>query len=604
MTNPYCHVLGIDPPRLAEVADHKEAGPYARLLVALLEKGGSMTLEEAAARFADAGLGSQPAALRSLQRCRPDRPPVYRHGESLFLDPFDSELSLWVFRLGLRPPRLQGPGTDADPEAHEEHLRRLREHSERQSARSAALRRAVVRAFPPEAPEALVLLDADGGGVRRFAREDLAAASAALGEYDVLAGEEIRPTLLGLGMDLAARRLHELRPPQKTITTGPADRVLAITTERLLEGSCGIRRRWGRGRDAALRKLLDAGRIDRLLDRLQAEAVDLAALYHYGLLHGALRLRWRNLDEMLRIPWVETYDEWQIGAWLRRAGEVGQPVEVVAGAAPDPASPWSDAEWCTVYRPEGYYWPALVTARHELVQVEDVQRLRMARPGEWHAPLPAEAAGPSTALGSSPSAFATDPRILRIRITLELERAPVWRTIEVPAGFAFWDLHVAIQDAMGWHDAHLHVFRVTDPDGGDPIEIGIPIDELMDDPVVRPGWRVPVLRYLNPAQPACDYVYDFGDDWQHRLQLEAIEPVDPARRYPRCVAGARARPPEDVGGAHGYERFLEALADASHEDHRTYLTWVGGHFDPDAFDTADPSFDSAGERWAYAFALS
>jgi hypothetical protein len=32
----------------------------------------------------------------------------------------------------------------------------------------------------------------------------------------------------------------------------------------------------------------------------------------------------------------------------------------------------------------------------------------------------------------------------------------IWRRIQVPASYSFWDLHIAIQDAMGWFDCHLH----------------------------------------------------------------------------------------------------------------------------------------------------
>jgi len=56
----------------------------------------------------------------------------------------------------------------------------------------------------------------------------------------------------------------------------------------------------------------------------------------------------------------------------------------------------------------------------------------------------------------------------------------VWRRILVPEAYSFWDLHVAIQDAMGWTDAHLHEFEVVDP-RGQLERIGIPLDDLDDD---------------------------------------------------------------------------------------------------------------------------
>ncbi|MEM7354252.1 MAG: hypothetical protein AAF657_25835 [Acidobacteriota bacterium] len=106
MTNTYCEALGIAVPSLAAVKHHPEANTYARMLVTLLEHGEAMTLEEVARRLEEAGLGDAEGALRSLKRCRPARPPVYRDGDAYSLDPHDKELDLWVFRLGLRPPKV------------------------------------------------------------------------------------------------------------------------------------------------------------------------------------------------------------------------------------------------------------------------------------------------------------------------------------------------------------------------------------------------------------------------------------------------------------------------------------------------------------------
>lgn len=600
MTNLYCEVLGIDVPRLEEVVGHPAANTHALFLVALLEAGSPMTLEDVAARCAEAGAGAKERVLRSLKRSRPDRPPVYRHGDAYHLDPHDDDVARAAFHLGLSRPVGRRPDVDPSPEAVAERQALWDAKREREALRYAALRRALVHGFPPEAPQALVLLDVDEGRVERFAGDELETAPERLEAYDVLAAVNVRPLLLGLGMEVAGRRLHELRPPQKTIRMGSRARVVDLTVERLLQGSCGIRRSWGR--EAPLRKLLDAGRIDRLLDRLTAEVFDLDDLYRYARLHGAVRIRWRGLEERLRVRWVQLFDEWGIWDWMRRATEAGQPVEVVAGAAPDRDDPWARAVWCTVYESRSYL-PALVTADHQVVPRGDVQRLRMARPGPWHAPLPAEAAGPSTQVGVTPRPFGSEDRILRVRVSLELEREPVWRLIEVPAGYNFWDLHVAIQDAMGWLDYHLHAFEFWRGDDRPPLQIGIPVDDYDDGWETLPGWTIPVLDVLNEGCPDCEYEYDFGDSWRHRVRLEAIAPADPALEYPRCVAGERACPPEDVGGTGGYEEFLEAIADPYHEDHDQFLSWAGGSFDPDAFRLEDVTFDEPAGRWAYAFAV-
>lgn len=80
------------------------------------------------------------------------------------------------------------------------------------------------------------------------------------------------------------------------------------------------------------------------------------------------------------------------------------------------------------------------------------------------------------------------------------------------------------------------------------------------------------------------YEYDFGDSWQHRIEVEKVLPPEPGVRYPRCLAGKRACPPEDVGGIFGYEEFLQAIRSPKHPEHEAMLEWAGGAFDPEAFD--------------------
>jgi hypothetical protein len=180
----------------------------------------------------------------------------------------------------------------------------------------------------------------------------------------------------------------------------------------------------------------------------------------------------------------------------------------------------------------------------------------------------------------------------------------VWRRIQVPERYSFWDLHVAIQDAMGWLDYHLHEFRLLDAAETQVVSIGIPGDEDPADRPVLPGWEVPLSRFFaRPAwhTPAATYAYDFGDDWQHIVVHEGIELAESALSYPRCVAGARRCPPEDCGGVDGYAEFLEAIANPRHPEYTSKLEWVGGEYDPDAFDPKAIVFDNPRTRWKTAF---
>ena len=108
-SNPYCAVLGIRVPRIETAKESPDANHYALLIVALLERGGPITLEQAARRFEEAGIARADEALASLKRCRPARPPIYRDGDLYALDAHDDEADLWAFRLGLRPPRAPAP---------------------------------------------------------------------------------------------------------------------------------------------------------------------------------------------------------------------------------------------------------------------------------------------------------------------------------------------------------------------------------------------------------------------------------------------------------------------------------------------------------------
>jgi hypothetical protein len=180
----------------------------------------------------------------------------------------------------------------------------------------------------------------------------------------------------------------------------------------------------------------------------------------------------------------------------------------------------------------------------------------------------------------------------------------VWRRIQVPERYSFWDLHVAIQDAMGWKDYHLHEFRLFDEARRTLVSIGIPTGEEAQDRPVVAGWDVPISRFFGQQgwhEPPATYAYDFGDDWQHVVVHEGLGSADDSLTYPRCVAGEGRCPPEDCGGVHGYAVFLAAMADPDHKQHKQMLEWAGGDFDPEAFDPAAMTFDDPQRRWRKAF---
>lgn len=195
--------------------------------------------------------------------------------------------------------------------------------------------------------------------------------------------------------------------------------------------------------------------------------------------------------------------------------------------------------------------------------------------------------------------------VLQLRIELLHITPLIWRRIQVPATYTFWDLHVAIQSAMGWNDSHLHEFEVSQSRRRQPLRVGLPLDdegmdEAQDPPL--PGWEVRVADYLTLQNPIADYSYDFGDDWEHCVILEEVFPAPLGTTFPKCTSGERASPPDDCGGPHGYAQLLEILADKKHPEHAERLRWVKGMknlrgaFDPKAFDERSVRFADSAAR--------
>lgn len=148
-------------------------------------------------------------------------------------------------------------------------------------------------------------------------------------------------------------------------------------------------------------------------------------------------------------------------------------------------------------------------------------------------------------------------RTSRLRVELCEVEPPVVRVLDVPAAVLLPELHNLVQAGLGWTDSHLHQFvaddacyRIPDVDGPDDEldESSVPLRALPD----RFGYR-----------------YDFGDGWQHDIEV-----LGRGGDQPGCVDGHGACPPEDCGGPGGYAEFREALADPSHLEHTAMRTWA------------------------------
>lgn len=167
--------------------------------------------------------------------------------------------------------------------------------------------------------------------------------------------------------------------------------------------------------------------------------------------------------------------------------------------------------------------------------------------------------------------MAKSTTVYQLKITVADIEPAIWRLVEVP-DCSLGELHVVIQAAMGWEHSHMHQFilngKYYGPAGLDAEnEDGIRLSQI----------------FTGRKKPQLIYEYDFGDSWRHEIVLEKTLDPEPKVKYPRCVEGARACPPEDCGGAWGYADFLEAMADPKHENHRDMKEWIGGKFDPEKF---------------------
>ncbi len=188
-------------------------------------------------------------------------------------------------------------------------------------------------------------------------------------------------------------------------------------------------------------------------------------------------------------------------------------------------------------------------------------------------------------------------RVYQFKITLKNTKPPISRRIQVPETYNFWELHVAIQDAMGWFDCHLHEFVLPEHATSRTVLIGLPDDESEQGRATLPGWEVKVAAYLSEGNASCRYTYDFGDDWEHDIVLEKVLPRKKGVEYPVCIAGKRACPPEDVGGPYGYAEFLKVISNPENQRYEEWMTWAGEDFGPELFDPKEASFDDPDLRW-------
>lgn len=170
--------------------------------------------------------------------------------------------------------------------------------------------------------------------------------------------------------------------------------------------------------------------------------------------------------------------------------------------------------------------------------------------------------------------------ITRVRMELRHLKPKIWRRVDVPLSSTLMSLHHIIQAAMGWTGSHLFEFTVRGLSYGD-------LDREADfaDWEVLDARKVKLQDLIGWGIKRFTYTYDFGDDWRHMISLGKPRVGKADIDYPAFVGGARRCPPEDVGGFAGFEQFLEAVQDPTHQDNEDLTDWHESlylrNFDPD-----------------------
>ena len=152
-------------------------------------------------------------------------------------------------------------------------------------------------------------------------------------------------------------------------------------------------------------------------------------------------------------------------------------------------------------------------------------------------------------------------QICTVRIELRDTDPLIWREVEVPTSITLKVLHDIVQITMGWLDVHLWEFTI------DKTSYGLPIDDDWSAAPRASALKVRLRDVLRPRKTNMDYLYDFGDSWEHRISVTKLRPGLPGVSYPHYIGGEWGCPPEDCGGIPGYYHMLDALADPKHPNH-------------------------------------
>ena len=173
-------------------------------------------------------------------------------------------------------------------------------------------------------------------------------------------------------------------------------------------------------------------------------------------------------------------------------------------------------------------------------------------------------------------------QIYQLKIAIRNSKPPIWRRVLVDESTSLEELHTIIQYSFDWENGHLHEFIVGN-DRYAPKEFEL--EEAKDIA------RVTLKKLQLQPKDTFSYIYDFGDDWDHTITVEAITAADQTKTYPCCTAAKRMAPIEDCGGIRGFERLIAILQNPNHPEYEEMAEWCGVDedfpFDPLEVDLED-----------------
>jgi hypothetical protein len=178
--------------------------------------------------------------------------------------------------------------------------------------------------------------------------------------------------------------------------------------------------------------------------------------------------------------------------------------------------------------------------------------------------------------------------IYQLKITTKDIKPAIWRTVLIPANSTFLDLHEIIMQLFGFEDSHLFAFMPSNNYE----------DQLSDGTEgTQNAQKVKLFKYFAHIQKL-NYTYDFGDNWEFKIELQKILPRDISSTYPQCIKHKGGMMLEDCGGVYGYEVISNWCRNKTEENAKELIDFYGDEealewyedFNPDEFDINSFSF--------------